>query len=155
MRLSQSSSLILTLLSSSVGCHRAAPASDPDLESATAFVRAFYRWYIPSANGKAGWQDAIRDSTALFAPGLLRALRADADAQAHAKSSDGIVGLDWDPFVGAQDYCDTADAYEVGGARRRAQEVLVDVRGKCWQHALPVVVEEAECHPLQMEATGP
>jgi len=125
-------------------CHPAARASDPELASATRFVHSFYRWYVASAIKGSGWQDALRDSTALFAPALVGALRADADAQRQAKPSDGIVGLDWDPFLAAQDNCDGADEYAVGGARRQRQAVLVNVRGKCWQRkdTLPDVVAE-------------
>jgi hypothetical protein len=63
---------------------------------------------------------------------------------AQAGDSEAIVGLDWDPFLAAQDYCDADDAYAIGGARWQAQQVLVGVRGKCWQHkdTLPDVVAE-------------
>jgi hypothetical protein len=125
-------------------CHPAARASDPELASATRFVHSFYQWYVAGAIKGSGWQDALRDSTTLFAPALVCALRADADAQTRAKPLDGIVGLDWDPFLAAQDNCDTADEYEVGGARRQGQQVLVNVRGECWQRkdTLPDVVAE-------------
>jgi len=127
-----------------LACYSAPQASDPELASATQFVQSFYRWYVAGTNKGSGWQDALRDSTALFAPALVTALRADEAAQRQAKPSDGIVGLDWDPFLAAQDICDSADAYAVGSARRRGQDVLVNVRGKCWQRkdTLPDVVAD-------------
>lgn len=84
-------------------------------------------------------QVALRDSSALFAPALVRALQADAEAQ--TRTPEEIVGLDGDPFLDAQDFC---DAYTVGGARRQGEAVVVAVRGNCPGRAdtLPDVVAE-------------
>jgi hypothetical protein len=118
--------LLITVGFIPLSCHSAAPPSDPDLESATRFVNAFYAWYLPSAQKGSGMQVALHDSSALFSPTLAAALRADGEAQ--ARSPGEIVGLDWDPFLDAQDFC---ESYEVGPARREGDQVLVEVHGKC------------------------
>ena len=107
-------------------CRRGETPGDPALVSATQFVRTFYGWYVPSAQHGTGMEVAVRDSAALFAPELVRALQADAEAQ--AADSEEVVGLDGDPFLDAQDFCDT---YTAGTARRAGLDVLVDIRGNC------------------------
>lgn len=93
----------------------------------------------PAAEKGSGVTLATRDSAALFAPVLVDALRADAQAQ--ARSPQEIVGLDGDPFLDAQDFC---ESYEIGGARHRGDHVLVDVYGVCsgQRHSQPDVVAE-------------
>lgn len=131
--------LLLTLLSLPVlglGC---TSSPDPALSSATAFTKAFYGWYVPKADKGMGEQLAIGDSAGLFDSTLVAALRADAEAQ--AKDSDAVVGLDGDPFLNAQDFC---QSYEVGSARHDPAHVLVEVYGVCdgKKHATPDVLAE-------------
>jgi len=123
MNKSRAAGLFLSL---ALGCNRAGTAPDPDLASAAQFVRAFYQWYVPAAQAGTGLQRAMQDSSALFAPVLVRAIEADGEAQ--AKNPDEVVGLDGDPFLDAQDFC---PPYEVGSARRDAGAVLVELRGNC------------------------
>ncbi len=120
-------------------CCRADPPSDSELASAFGFVAGFYDWYVPGAKQGTGWQLVIQDSAHLFATGLIDDLRADAEAQ--ASSPDAIVGLDGDPFLDAQDFC---EEYEVGGARHQGNSVVVEVRGDCSgePHGAPDVVAE-------------
>ena len=99
---------------------------NPELAAAIGFVAGFYDWYVPSAKQGTGWPLVIQDSAHLFAAALLDDLRSDADAQ--ASSPDAIVGLDGDPFLDAQDFC---EVYEVGTARHDGSRVLVEVRGNC------------------------
>lgn len=77
----------------------------PDMQkSCRDSVQAFYDWYVPKAlkNSEMPASDlALRYKAALFSPDLLRALREDSQAQAKAKGE--IVGLDFDPFLNAQD----------------------------------------------------
>ena len=122
-----------------LGCRGARPRPDPALSSATRFVEAFYAWYVPVALKGRGLQVATGDSAALFAPALVSALRADGEAQ--AKNPDEIVGLDGDPFLDAQDFC---EAYHAGVARREGASLLVDVHGTCTRHTdgQPDVVAE-------------
>jgi len=114
------------LLLLGLACNRSGPTPDAELASAAQFVRTFYAWYVPAAQAGTGLQSAMRDSTALFTPSLVRALEADGEAQ--AKNPDEVVGLDGDPFLDAQDFC---PPYQVGSARRDAGAVLVELRGNC------------------------
>ena len=112
------------------GCHRVDPPADPALASATRFVEGFYAWYVPAAQNGWGLQVATLDSARLFAPALLAALRADGEAQ--AANPDEVVGLDGDPFLDAQDFC---EEYHAGAAHRKGGAILVDVHGTCTHHA--------------------
>ena len=111
-----------------VACGRGgeSPPADTELTEAQAFVRAFYVWYLPAAGTGEGLKRAVTDSAALFAPDLVRALEADGEAQ--AKNPNEVVGLDGDPFLDAQDFC---ERYEVGTARRDGLDILVDVYARC------------------------
>jgi hypothetical protein len=89
------------------------------------FVQKFYDAYVPQAlaeNSIPASQFAIEHLGASFAPELLAALKDDAAAE--AKSSDEIVGLDFDPFLNSQD---PADSYEVGSATQQGSTYFVDV----------------------------
>ena len=111
-----------------LACGRTAPVADADAElnQAAGFVRTFYGWYLPAAGTGAGLKQAIGDSAALFAPDLVRALTADGEAQ--AQNPNEVVGLDGDPFLDAQDFC---ERYDVGAARRDGTDILVDVYARC------------------------
>ncbi|HEY0778278.1 MAG TPA: hypothetical protein VGD56_09955 [Gemmatirosa sp.] len=106
------------------------------------FVERFYDWYVPRA-GQSGaqpaWTSALSVRAADLNPDLARALREDADAQAHAAGE--IVGIDADPFLGGQDPC---ERYEVGAARPDAAGYAVEVYGVCGgkRHDAPDVVAE-------------
>src|SRR5579872_3330643 len=87
-------------IAAACGCAGAQVAAPPD-ESASCrrFVQAFYDWYLPVSQKQLkepASNLAWRQKPAMFAPDLVRALKADADAQARAKGD--IVGLDFDPF---------------------------------------------------------
>jgi hypothetical protein len=58
----------------------------------------------------------------MFAPTLLRALKADAKAQSQANGE--LVGLDFDPFVGGQD---PADHYDVRNVKLKAGTCFAQV----------------------------
>ena len=106
-----------------VGCARSAPTSSTAADSATQFTRTFYEWYLPQGTR---FDVAVRDSSRLFAPALLAALRADLDAQ--SRDSEEVVGLDWDPFLASQDPC---ESYRVGKATARETDYLVEVYPSC------------------------
>jgi hypothetical protein len=82
----------------------AAWADNAGQKQASDFVQKFYNWYVPIAlkTTKEPSSDlAIAKRGSLFEASLLRALKADAEA---ARNSPGdIVGLDFDPFLNAQD----------------------------------------------------
>ncbi len=71
--------------------------------SCKSFVQSFYDWYV-----KAGSKDSAHSTLEIaikkrpndFSPLLRTKLKADIDAS--AKSTDGIVGLDFDPILASQ-----------------------------------------------------
>ncbi|ABF43556.1 hypothetical protein Acid345_4556 [Candidatus Koribacter versatilis Ellin345] len=67
------------------------------------FVQQFYEWYAPAAAHDRGrtWETAVKRKPAEFSPELAQAIERDSAAQ--AKTSDDIVGLDFDPFLSSQD----------------------------------------------------
>jgi hypothetical protein len=88
--------------------------ADLDRQSVLAFVQDFYDWYIPTARGERGMSGARLVWTykrSLFSQDLLHALKEDADAQ--ARSPHELVGLDFDPFLNAQDLAERYVAQEV------------------------------------------
>ena len=115
-----------TLLTVSCGEKNPPPPPDQDISEAQAFVRGFYAWYLPAAGTGAGLKMAIGDSAMLFVPDLVRAIEADGEAQ--ARNPNDVVGLDGDPFLDAQDFC---ERYDVGDARRDGGDILVDVYARC------------------------
>jgi hypothetical protein len=120
----------------------AAWADEAGQKQAPNFVQKFYDWYVPIAlkPGKTPSSDlALVKRGSLFDPSLLRALKADAEAA--RKSPGDIVGLDFDPFLNAQD---PDDKYVVGGVTETAGLYLVSVYGvrKGKREAKPSVVAE-------------
>lgn len=115
--------MALSLLSAS-----AAWADEAGQKRAAAFAQKFYDWYVPVALNRSLKEDssnvAIAKRAALFDPPLLKALKEDAEAQ--AKVPDDIVGLDFDPFLAAQD---PDDKYVVSKVTEKDGLYLVDVYG--------------------------
>ncbi len=64
----------------------------------------------------------LTDRATSLAPDLVRALKADSAAQARA--TEGVVGLDFDPFLNTQD---PDDHYVVGQTTRQGKRSLVEV----------------------------
>ena len=80
------------------------PAHPDESASCRRFAQAFYDWYLPVSEAplkEPASNLALRKKPDVFAADLLRALKADSDAQARVK--DDLVGLDFDPFLGSQD----------------------------------------------------
>ena len=88
----------------------AAPIEPPEARAET-FVRAFYDWYLAKDGGIA---DVLREKRPYLSPALARAL--EADAKEGSASEGDNHGLDFDPFLNAQE---TALRYEVGQATGR------------------------------------
>lgn len=103
-----------------------------DIQSPRDFVQNFYNWYVPIALGDTpvsasdASDIALKEKSIDFIPTLRRALREDSVAQAKVK--DEIVGLDFDPFLAAQDPC---DRYEVAGISLKNESYWVEVYGVC------------------------
>jgi hypothetical protein len=121
-RISWLTFLVLSLAFSCAG-HR--PASDTD--SVRNFVQNFYDWYVPFAldlHSDRPSELVVRKRPSDFSPTLIRELKEDSDAQ--SRVPDEIVGLDFDPFLAAQDPC---ERYEVVSVRKDKQSFFVSVRG--------------------------
>jgi hypothetical protein len=113
------------------------PVSGGDAERA---VADFYQWYVPLARGGPDAEArALRERAGSFSPALVKAL--GADAAASAKSPDEVVGLDGDPFLNAQDFC---DRYDTIGTTQKDARFLVGVRGSggCAAHTTADVTVE-------------
>jgi hypothetical protein len=125
-RLMKSSRVVICYLMLLVLQASSAQADDSSLAaSGRDFVQKFYDAYVPQALAEhtvPASQFAIDHLSTSFDAELLAALKDDAAAE--AKSSDEIVGLDFDPFLNSQD---PAERYEVGSATKQGSTYLVDV----------------------------
>jgi hypothetical protein len=105
------------------------PSSRDALKSVRNFVQEFYRWYVPEARDLRtnSLQLALKDRSYAFSPELFKALKEDSDARGKAS---GIVGLDFDPFLNAQDPC---KRYELRGIIQEGNTgtYYVEVFGVC------------------------
>ncbi|HKX08149.1 MAG TPA: hypothetical protein VJN67_08140 [Stellaceae bacterium] len=133
---------ILIVLGCFLLASSAAWADDATQKRAVDFVQTFYTWYIPIALKtlkEPSSNVAIAKRGSLFDPPLLKALKEDAEAS--QKSSGDIVGLDFDPFLYAQDI---DNKYVVGEVSEEGGLYLVNVysvrKGK--RAAKPDVVAE-------------
>ena len=117
------SQISLTLLA----CAQGQVSGQQDGSSCRRFVQQFYDWYAPffqepfqaPAIGRVS-DLAIKRKAALFNPDLVRALKADSEAQAHSRD---LVSLDSDPFAGP----DPTDHYEATRVTWQANRCLVEV----------------------------
>jgi hypothetical protein len=132
------------LLAASPGAPRAHSGSDAKaIRTVKRFVQGFLDWYVPEAleDHKVPASDlALKHKQSAFSPALFRALKADSEAE--AKDTSGfIVGLDFDPFLNAQDPC---DHYKVGAVTHQRHRYLVEIHGYggCADHRGPRVIAE-------------
>lgn len=136
-----------------VGTQACAAAREQDAQAATRFVQGFYDWYVPVAvrgSDRPAMDVVLGQRASALAPDLLEMLRRDSAAQ--ARTTGEIVGLDFDPFLNAQDPCESyqtagvtraGESYRVSivsvcsGARSSAAEVIADVvhRNGRWEFA--------------------
>ena len=101
-----------------------APQAQAHSEEAQ-FVQAFYDWYVPIAlrnSRNPAWYVVLTDRARLLDSNLVRELKADSAEQ--AKATEGVVGLDFDPFLNTQD---PDDHYVVGKTTRQGKSSFVDV----------------------------
>jgi hypothetical protein len=88
---------------------QATTESDPE-KSCHEFVQGFYDWYFDRLNSEdsspknspTSEEDVLNLKPAVLTPGLRQMLKDDFDAQDH--DHDYIVGLDFDPYINAQDW---------------------------------------------------
>ena len=106
-----------------------AQAPDATLQAVHDFVQGFYDWYVALVQHAARGnpiESALNDKRPLFSDAIVTALQADMDAQ--AKSPDDIVGIDFDPFLAAQDEC---WPYKVGRVKQTGGSYQAEVFGSC------------------------
>lgn len=108
-------------------------------DSVRQVVQRFYDWYVPASADDQIVMKAARNGPLPFDPTLVHWLRVDSTAQARAVGE--IDGMDWDPYLNAQDFCDT---YTVRSVRARRAVFLVEVvgHGGCAAHRTADVVVE-------------
>lgn len=136
--------LLILLLPVLIGNANLNAASPP--EDCSQFVQRFYDWYLARENAltkensqKSADDVALSEKESVFSSELVRALREDSAAS--KKSPGEVVGLDFDPFLNAQD---VPERYMVGKARRKSDHWLVEVFG-LWngkKNSTPDVVPE-------------
>jgi hypothetical protein len=146
---------LLLALQAAAACAQPGAAGGPpapaaamrDDAEAARFAQDFYDWYGAYSRRATG---AAWDSVEVRKPGVLddalvAALRADAEARAEREGE--IVGLDFDPFLNAQDPC---ERYEARGVERAGETYRVAMYGTCADAAGPtpdVVVELVRAGP--------
>jgi hypothetical protein len=124
---------------------QSAPTASPP-EGCAQFVQQFYDWYLAKEKAltndrsqESAFETTLREKQSSFARALVQALKDDLEAS--KKSPGELVGLDFDPFLNAQD---TAEKYLVGEVHPKADHYCVDVFG-VWggkKNAKPDVVPE-------------
>jgi hypothetical protein len=108
-------------------------------ESCNRFVQSFYDWYVKQTGSSGGIEATLKRRLADFSPDLVRAL--NGDLAASKKHPGEIVGLDFDPFLAAQD---VAMRYVTGKVTQKGERYFVPVYG-FWdgkKHARPDVTPE-------------
>lgn len=102
------------------------PAGNADLKaSCKTFVQSFYNWYLPKNHNldNCGTVDkAVDKKKALFSSELLAALQED--IKASDANKDEIVGLDFDPFLNAQD---TPEYCIAGSVKQKGADYYCDI----------------------------
>ena len=134
------SALTVVMLAVILSCSREETPSQSD--AVRKFVQDFYDWYVPASHRASSDRPAdivLRERPSVFDSNLARELKEDSDAQ--SKVQGDIVGLDFDPFLAAQDAC---ERYEVVSVRKDEESYRVDVRGVggCEKHDGPDISAE-------------
>ncbi len=101
------------------------PVQKPESAACRKFTQDFYDWYVPITKRRLkepASNVALQRKPEVFSPGLLKALKADAEASARAKGD--IVGLDFDPFLSSQD---PSSRYEARGVTWQGEKCSVEI----------------------------
>jgi hypothetical protein len=115
-----------------------------DSTSARKFVQDFYTWYMQVENEDhdlSPTEFALKMKPRLFSDAIIKGLQKDIAVQ--AKSPDYIVGIDFDPFLNAQDTC---EPYNTGKVTVAGNSYHVEVygQGSCEHRKQPDVVAAVE-----------
>jgi hypothetical protein len=136
--------ILAAALSISAADVHAQQRSTADADSARRVVQRFYDWYVPRAANPRGRDMVLEAAThgpVPFDPELVRWLRIDSTARARAKGE--VDGLDGDPYLNAQDPCDTYSAQSAApAAAERVFMVMVLGHGGCAAHKRPDIIVE-------------
>jgi hypothetical protein len=108
-----------------------AKPADASGSRARAFVQGFYDWYV-QPDAERSVEVVLKTKSDVLAPDLSQALQADLEAS--AKEPEEVVGLDFDPFLNAQEQ---AYRYQVGEAVERAGRYRLAVFGFWGDQARP------------------
>jgi hypothetical protein len=120
---------VLLLAGSAVS---AAPPAQGDAKSrAQAFARSFYDWYTEAGQDR-NVEVVLLLKKDVFTPELYEALKADAEVTSKAEGE--LVGLDFDPFLNAQE---AAYTYELGEAVEQAGDFRIPIYGHWGNQAQP------------------
>ncbi len=105
------------------------------------FAQTFYDWYLKKGT-EHSMDDVVLKKKEVLSPTLYQALKADRDAQ--EKVPGEIVGIDFDPFLGAQDI---AQKYVLGEPILKGSTYWISVNG--WWNGKkpkkPDVTAEVQC----------
>jgi Protein of unknown function (DUF3828) len=124
--------IALILFSFGVGALQAqTPTTASKHQDCGPFVQQFYNWYVAKLNAlmkrngpESALEVTLREKRSSFSPELVKGLKGDL---AVSKKSPGeIVGLDFDPFLNAQDI---AERYLVGKITPKGDHYWVEVFG--------------------------
>ena len=127
--------IALSLFSFGVGALQAqTPTISSQSEDCGHFVQQFYNWYLATENGLvkrnglgsflSALELTLREKRSSFSPELAKGL--EEDLAASKKSPAEIVGLDFDPFLNAQDI---DERYVVGKITPKGDHYWVEVFG--------------------------
>jgi hypothetical protein len=124
--------IVLILFCFGVGTLQAqTPTSSSKPPDCAPFVQEFYNWYLAKVNAsmksnsrESALEVALREKRSSFSPELVKGLKEDLAAS--KKSPEEIVGLDFDPFLNAQDI---AERYLVGNVTAKGDHYWVEVFG--------------------------
>jgi len=110
----------------------AAPPAQGDAKSrAQTFARSFYDWYT-EAGQERNVEVVLLLKKDVLTPELYEALKADAEVTSKAEGE--LVGLDFDPFLNAQE---AAYAYELGEVVEQAGDFRIPIYGHWGDQARP------------------
>jgi hypothetical protein len=124
--------ITLILCSFGVGALQAqTPTTPSQPQDCGPFVQQFYNWYVAKENAlmkrnsrESALEVTLREKRSSFSPELVKGLKEDLAAS--KKSPGEIVGLDFDPFLNAQDI---AERYLVGKITPKGDHYWVEVFG--------------------------
>jgi hypothetical protein len=138
--------LCLGLLCTLPTAQAAGPATGQatEAQSAKTFVQSFYDWYTGEMqkNKEGPIEDPLKNTRWPFSPTIVTALRADEAAQ--AKSPGDVVGIDFDPFLNAQDTCFPYKAGKVSASGNQYRVEMFDSSCSESHPELPTVIAVVE-----------